>query len=55
MYNPISHFVGWARMNADPWVYQTLEIGWYVLTILTVITVVDMLFRLLRTDHRMKP
>lgn len=47
--------LGWVRENAPDWAYDALGYGWCVLALLTFITVLDMIWRLMRSDHGMKP
>jgi hypothetical protein len=47
--------LGQIRENAPSWCYSALHAGWWILTALTIITLVDLAYRLFRTDHGLKP
>lgn len=53
--NVLDDLLGGIRGNAPSWVYTLLMIGWRTLTVLTLITVADMGYRLFRRDHGLLP
>lgn len=51
----LSHLLGDIRANAPHWIYSALHVGWVVLTVLTLISMCDLAYRLFRRDHGLKP
>ena len=53
--NIFAHLLGDIREGAPGWAYVVLLVGWRVLTVLTLLTIADMAYRLFRRDHGLKP
>ena len=53
--NWFDSLLGGIRGGAPDWSYVVLLVGWRLLTVLTLITVLDMGYRLFRPDHGLKP
>ncbi len=53
--NVFTDLLGSVRGGAPDWSYVVLLVGWRLLTVLTVLTVLDMGYRLFRRDHGLKP
>lgn len=50
-----TQILGDIRGNAPTWSYTALLIGWRILTVLTLISMADLAYRLFRRDHGLKP
>ena len=53
--NWFDQILGEIRGNAPTWSYTALLIGWRILTVLTLISMCDLGYRLFRRDHGLKP
>lgn len=47
--------LGDIRAGAPHWAYTALAVGWQILTVLTLISMCDLAWRLFRRDHGLTP